>query len=42
MISDSDLKEAILNEICEEVDLDDIYEVEFYTWFIWAMGLCHS
>lgn len=36
-MSDSELKNLIINQICEELDLDNIYEVEFYTWLIWAL-----
>ncbi|MEA1965183.1 MAG: hypothetical protein U9O41_08720 [Candidatus Aerophobetes bacterium] len=38
-MEDTRLKELIINQICEEVDLDDFIEVEFYTWLIWALGL---
>lgn len=41
-MSDSKLKSLIINQIGEELDLDNIYKVEFYTWFIWALGLCNS
>lgn len=41
-MSDSELKSLIIDQICEELDLDNIYEVEFYTWLIWALGLCNS
>ncbi|MEA1965113.1 MAG: hypothetical protein U9O41_08360 [Candidatus Aerophobetes bacterium] len=36
---DTGLKELIINQICEEVDLDDFIEVEFYVWLVWALGL---
>lgn len=41
-VSDSELKDLITNQISEELTLDNIYKVEFYTWLIWALGLCNS
>ncbi|MBA7496947.1 hypothetical protein ES702_07556 [subsurface metagenome] len=36
------LKEFIVNQICDEVDLSNFIEIEFYTWLIWALGLVNS
>lgn len=41
-VSDSELKNLITNQIGEELDLNNIYKVEFYAELIWALGLCNS
>lgn len=44
-MNEINLKEIIINSIPEEMDLDDLdglVEMEFYTWLIWALGLCNN
>jgi hypothetical protein len=36
----SQLKILIINQICCEVNFDSFWELEFWTWLIWALGLC--
>lgn len=42
VLSDSELKQVIMDTICSQLDLDNIEQVQFYTWLIWALGLCNS
>jgi len=39
-MTDLGLKVLIINQICSEVNLDSFWELEFWTWLIWALDLC--
>lgn len=41
-MTDSELKETIMDIICSQLDFDNIEMVEFYTWLLWALGLTNS
>ena len=38
-LSNTELKNLLIDQICEEIDLSDPIQVEFYAWLIWALGL---
>lgn len=38
-MTDLELKNLLIDDICEETDLNDSIKVEFCTWLIWALGL---
>jgi len=40
IISDSEVKVLIMNQICQECGFTP-EELEFWTWLIWALGLCN-
>lgn len=42
MATGSSLEVIIINSFCEEIDLSDPVQVEFYTWWIWALDLCNN
>jgi hypothetical protein len=39
-MNNSELKVLIINQICYEVDFEKFWQLEFWTWLIWALGLC--
>jgi len=41
-MKNSELKVLIINQICWEVDFENFWQLEFWTWLIWALGLCSS
>ena len=42
MVTGSDLKMIIIDSFVDEIDLEDIEEVEFWTWLISSLGLCNN
>jgi len=42
MDTESNLKEIIIDSCVEDIDLEDIDQVEFYTWLISSLQLCNN
>jgi len=42
MDTESNLKEIIIDSFVEDIDLEDIDQVEFYTWLISSLQLCNN
>ncbi len=42
MDTGSSLKMIIIDSFIEKIDLSDPVQVEFFTWWIWALGLCNN
>lgn len=42
-MTNSQLKELIIDSFCySEFDLDDVEQVQFFCWLLWALGLVDS
>jgi hypothetical protein len=42
MVTESNLKMIIIDSFIDKIDLSYPVQVEFWTWLVWALGLCNN